>query len=120
MQRLRRLRPSPAAAALLALALLWAQALGLLHRLQHAPSTAEVAAVALADGTSDGGLYGHERKSESCKLYDQLALGDGVVAVAVTVAAVPAAEAPARGAPSAAPGTHRHDYRARAPPLTVI
>lgn len=120
MQRLRRLRLSPAAATLLALALLWAQALGLLHRLQHAPPSAEVAAVAMVDGTSDAGLYGHERKSESCKLYDQLALGDGAVAVVATVAAVPTADAPARGAPSAAPGSQRHVYRARAPPLTVI
>lgn len=118
MQRLRRLRPSPAAAVLLALVLLWAQALGLLHRLQHAPAIG-LAAVAVADAGSDAGLYGHERKSESCKLYDQLALGDGVVTAVVADAVVPGAHAPACRVPSTAPGLQRHDYQARAPPLTV-
>ena len=118
MQRLRRLRPSPAAAALLAFALLWTQALGLLHRLQHAPA-AELAVVAVADDGSGAGLYGHDRKSDSCKLYDQLALGDAAVAVAAAVAIVPVADAPVRDVPSATLGTRRHDYRARAPPLTV-
>lgn len=118
MQRLRRHRPLPAAAALLALALLWAQTLGLLHRVQHAPRATVVAAVQADDGKA-AGLYAHDRQSESCKLYDQLALGDAAVPTA-DAAPLVVGDAPVPADASGRPaGAARHAYRARAPPLSI-
>ncbi len=121
MQRARRLRASPATAALLALALLWAQTLGLLHRVQHAPIVVAPAS-AMASPADDGqavGRWGHDRQSESCKLYDQLALGDAAAGVAPAVA-LPHADAVV-SSETATPSTRdaRLAYRARAPPLNL-
>lgn len=100
-------------AALLAFALLWAQALGLAHRVLHAPGVP--LAIASAAGHDDG--LRHAPQSAECRLYDHLAAGDAVaVATPVdVVASLPAAaqaEPPARQAGSSPPG-----YRARAPPF---
>lgn len=118
MQRVRRLRASTTAAALLTLALLWAQTLGLLHRVQHAPLPLASAAslAAQSDDGEAGSRWGHDRQSESCKLYDQLALGDAAVPASAAVLAlapdgvdcIETATLPAREL--------RLSYRARAPP----
>jgi hypothetical protein len=101
-------------AALLVLALLWAQGLGLAHRVLHAPGAP--AAVASA-AEHDDALHHHAPQSAECRLYDQLAAGDAVAAAAlVAVAALPpAAPRALPAAPQA--GTLTLGYRARAPPL---
>lgn len=69
-----------AGAWLLVLALLWAQALGLAHRVLHAGG----APVAVVDAghAAPAGLLGHLLGGKSgdaeCRLYDQLAHGDAV------------------------------------------
>ncbi len=115
-------RPSPASgrplgrigAVLLAVALLWAQALGLAHRVQHAPGTP-----AAAETGHDDALHDHAPQSGECRLFDQLAAGDAApAAVAPVVAAPPPAPVPAvQPAPRA--GLPAAGYRARAPPPSV-
>jgi len=80
-------RPGPIFAALLALALLAAQGLGLAHRVAHGPLASSLVA-AEDDGAHFGGDHfggAHERGSAECRLVDQTAQGD-----ALPVAALPA------------------------------
>jgi hypothetical protein len=100
-------------AALLALALLWAQALGLAHRVLHMPG----AALAVASAAGHDDALRHAPQSAECRLFDQLAAGDGVVAASPTgVEALAPVAAPSE--PRALPaGSAPLGYRARAPPL---
>lgn len=119
MIRWRPHRPSPAAAWLLVLALLQAQALGLWHRVAHpslGPATA--AQVPGATGAATADPFGHAADDDrQCRIYDALGLADGV---ATALPVVPAAAAepraprcPATAAPALAAA---RPYLARAPP----
>lgn len=69
-----------AGALLLVLALLWAQALGLAHRVLHA-GTAPATAVEMPRAADTGPLahlLGGKVGDADCRLYDQLAHGDAV------------------------------------------
>lgn len=100
-------------AALLAFALLWAQAFGLAHRVQHAPGAPPVVAGA-AD--HDDALR-HAPQSAECRLYDQLAAGDAVAAAASGGVAPPPPGAPQAEPPARCTGSVPLGYRARAPPF---
>jgi len=130
-----RARRSPAAprlwlGVLLCASLLWAQALGLAHRSVHGavPGSGAALAVVSAQDRVHGGefaahgieaLFGHERGTPACHLYDQLSLGDAASAGGVD--AVPALPPCHLAAPVPTPpsGTVRLAYRARAPPTTI-
>ncbi|WP_428417458.1 hypothetical protein [Methylibium sp.] len=127
-----RARRSPAAprlwvGVLLCAALLWAQALGLAHRSVHGGVSGTVVAIAAPQahgGTSAAAhgieaLFGHERGTPACHLYDQLSLGDAVSSGSVD--AVPALSPCHLAAPVPTPpsGAVRLAYRARAPPPTI-
>jgi len=99
----------------LAALLVGAQALGLWHRTEHAPAPGHV--VALAHAEHGASVFGHDAdESTSCRLYDQLALGDALQALAVVLpvfeparaVGAPRVERVARQAPLR--------YRARGPP----
>jgi hypothetical protein len=113
------------------LALLLAQSLGLAHRVWHDPGHAH--RLIAAAGTPqwnlkagpdcpehahhDGGpFHGHEEGSAECRLLDQLAHADALLAgaAATSVALLPAA--PAGLVPGSAEGRHLAAYQARAPP----
>jgi hypothetical protein len=87
-----RRRPSPAAAWLLVLVLLQAQALGLWHRVAHAPLHPKLhAAATVPAGHSAADAFGHDADDEArCRLYD-----------AIGHAAAPLGEAPTQGVPPA-------------------
>lgn len=114
---------------LLCAALLWAQALGLAHRSVHGGVPGAGIAVASPQERAHGGesaaahgieaLFGHERGTPACHLYDQLSLGDAVSAGGVD--AVPALPPCHLAAPVPTPpsGAVRLAYRARAPPTTI-
>ncbi|WP_428422564.1 hypothetical protein [Methylibium sp.] len=131
--KLRQLRaltvPGPWLGAVLCVALLWAQALGLAHRSLHGPQpggAAFVHRVAAAQGGAPGSpqhgleaLFGHDRGTPSCQLYDQLALGDFAVGGGIDAAPVLPPRSVAVLPPAVPRGTARLAYRARAPPLTI-
>lgn len=125
-----RRRPSPWLGALLAFALLGLQALGLTHRVAHAPAAvpALVAGVGphhqveAPDGHDPARwdvLFGHDSAGEDCRLFDQLALGDLAPEVLDTSAAAPSQACDGRvpAAPRAA--FARRAHQARAPPLAA-
>ena len=115
---------------LLCASLLWAQALGLAHRSAHGavPGSGAALVVASAQDRAHGGefaahgieaLFGHERGTPACHLYDQLSLGDAVSAGGS--AALPALPPCHLAAPVPTPpsGAVRLAYCARAPPTTI-
>lgn len=109
-------------AALLLGAMLWAQALGLAHRVAHSHAAAGPAAI--AGGASfqpaGSGPFGHdESQSAQCRLFDQVALGEPLAASPMAVGAAPAGAIALpdvvrawRAGPVAA-------YRARGPPAVA-
>lgn len=104
----RALRGTPWKAWLLAALLLGAQALGLAHRVQHAPGVAP-APLAWVDA--------HEAGDPDCRLIDQLAHGDLLCAAAVAVpAALPAVRPVVLAARPALAAGPAAAYQARAPP----
>lgn len=99
---------------LLAGALLLAQALGLAHRVLHAPGAALAASVAQA--AAPGLFTDHAADSPECRLFDALAHAD---AASSAGAPTPAGAPPAWSAPANAPERTRAGcaaYLARAPP----
>lgn len=104
--------------ALVVVALLFAQALGLLHGIVHAPFAGGQAQVASA--SEDRGVvadvFSHEAGEPTCRLFDALTGGGAVPTEAAPAAACPAAlERPlAQQAPHAAPYARFH---ARGPPV---
>ena len=103
-----RRRLAPFAGAVLVLALLFAQTLGLAHRSLHSAAAAPSALAAL--------FSAHDEASPVCKLYDQLAHADFLFAAPPGIAAVAPATAvavTASPAPRVASATH---FLARAPP----
>lgn len=94
----------------MALALLWAQAVGLAHRIQHAPGVSD------AGRAEQRSSLGHVPQSAECRLYDHLVAGD---ASPVTVLALPpnwGKEAPTWTGESVAVAATWEAFRARAPP----
>jgi hypothetical protein len=102
----RRALPAALAAALVA-ALLFAQALGLMHRVWHAPGLEEVPA-RLVDG--------HAHDTPECRLVDQLAHADGLVGASPAPALLPAPAAPALPSRSPALAAQAAGALARGPP----
>lgn len=131
--KLRQLRaltvPGPWLGAVLCVALLWAQTLGLAHRSAHGPQprgAAQAHAIAAAhDGVRGApargfeALFGHARDTPACQLYDQLALGDVAVGGGIDAAPVLPPRSIAVPPPVVPAGTARLAYHARAPPLTI-
>lgn len=108
MSLLRRHRPL--AAFLAVTALLLAQALGLAHRVAHAPH-AHAGTVASAFDIQ------HDEGSAECRLVDQAAFGDAVTTPVVLAGLPPAGPEPALGAlPAAVAKASAQPYRARGPP----
>lgn len=68
---------------LLAVALLYAQTLGLLHGLSHAGLAQKVAGVSMPAG--GGPFQGHDSGSGDCRLFDQAAHGDALSCAAAPV-----------------------------------
>ena len=100
-------------AALLAFALLWAQALGLAHRVLHMPG----ASLAVASAAGHDDALRHAPQSAECRLFDQLAAADALGGkVLVVVAALPPAALQA-APPALKAGPAPLGYSARAPPF---
>lgn len=106
--------------ALVVVALLFAQALGLLHGIAHAPFGGAQAAVASLseDGSAVAAadVFSHEAGEPTCRLFDALTCGGAVPTEAGPAAACPAAlERPlAQQAPLAA---RPAQFQARGPPV---
>jgi len=99
------------------LVLLWAQGMGLWHRLAHDPRATGGVVVATSSAPT-AQAFGHPAGDEhACRAYDHLALADLLTAVPVVFAVV-ATPAPtvAPVADGIAPARPRH-YSARAPPM---
>lgn len=82
--------PSPWLVALWVAALLGLQALGLTHRVAHAPLKPPAAEVLADEGTA--GHYGHAALDADCLLFDQLALGAAGVGAQAVPVGLPVAE----------------------------
>lgn len=98
------LRPIPASAWLLALALLLAQGLGLAHRVLHAPGMA----------TQDA-VFSHHDAAE-CRLYDALAGADALLAAPSLLAPAPAPVLPDVEWPAGRDLAFAAAFLARGPP----
>ena len=123
-------RPSRWLAALLVLALLYAQALGQAHRALHpqfvvhqglglangAPVQAGRPAIGHEASPGWSALFGHEQHAEKCRLFDQLSLGELTLVAAAAATEPPPADRP--DVPVLAPpcGASRLAYQARGPP----
>lgn len=114
---LRRILP-----AFVVVALLFAQALGLLHGIAHAPLARDAAWSANASSSSRAGepadaaeVFSHEAGEPTCRLFDALTCGSAAASDAASPAAAPVGfERPlALHAPRAAP---RNPFQARGPP----
>ena len=101
-------------ALLLVAALLFAQALGLLHRVAHGePGAAAPHAASVVES-----LLAHDADGASCRLYDALAGGSALPGGdAPAVAGAPPATCPAPPADRPPPARERLPFAARAPPL---
>lgn len=112
---LRRILP-----ALVVVALLFAQALGLLHGIAHAPLAREAAwsanAPASVAGDEATNVFSHRAGEPTCRLFDALTCGSAAPSDAALPAAAPVAfERPlALHAPHAQPC---QQFQARAPPV---
>lgn len=111
MSLLRRQRPL--AAFMAVAALLLAQALGLAHRVAHAPHAPDA-----HDGTSATAFDAHhDEGSPECRLVDQAAFGDAVTTPVVVAGLPPAGTVSVLGALSVAVARlHAQPYCARGPP----
>ena len=108
--------PTRAAAWLLVLALLQAQALGHWHRVAHAPQALSLHDASPAAPVADA--FGHEADDDSqCRLYDALGLASGIATSPAAMPAAPQATPAPGGHPAAAPArVAAWPYQARAPP----
>jgi hypothetical protein len=120
-------RASPWLSAVLALALVYLQTVGLLHRVAHAPQAlARVSQTAPHDGATTAqatagervwdALFHHPAQGEDCRLFDQLSLAELALDAPALAAPPPAGTVAAW--PAAAPrgAAARLAHRARAPP----
>jgi hypothetical protein len=116
-------------ALLLVVALLWAQMLGLVHRVLHAPAPSAAVPVlaqlvpgapALPQAVTPAGLLDHlfsSAKGDSdCRVYDQLGLADALPSVAVLSLPVPAPTAHGIAPLPADCGSGTFLFEARGPP----
>lgn len=104
-------------AALLLVALLWAQALGLAHRTTHGLASAVHAAAATEAAHASDGPFGHdESQAAQCRLFDQLALGEPLAPSGEPAAAEAGSACAAPPAARAAARASLAAYLARAPP----
>ncbi|WP_295636471.1 hypothetical protein [uncultured Methylibium sp.] len=104
-------------AALLLVALLWAQALGLAHRTTHGLASAAHATAAIEAAHASDSPFGHdESEAAQCRLFDQLALGEPLAASGEAPAAVAGSSCAAAPAVRVAATSSLAAYLARAPP----
>ncbi len=104
-------------AALLLVALLWAQALGLAHRATHGlPSPAHAGEPVAVAHASDGPFGHDESQAAECRLFDQLALGEPLAASSNPQAALPTARCETASVVRVAAAGSPAAYLARAPP----
>ncbi|MDO8280494.1 MAG: hypothetical protein Q7T63_20560 [Burkholderiaceae bacterium] len=101
----------------LAVTLLYAQTLGLLHGLAHAALAQNVASVSMLAGS--GPFQGHDSGSGDCRLFDQAAHGDALTSAAAP--ALPPAPPTFTSRFSWGERTVRHaaHFDARAPPARI-
>ncbi|MDP3137125.1 MAG: hypothetical protein Q8N17_12440 [Burkholderiaceae bacterium] len=101
----------------LAVALLYAQTLGLLHGMAHAALAQKVASVSMFAG--GGPFQGHDSGSGDCRLFDQASHGDALTCAAVP--ALPPAPPAFTSGISWGERTARHSahFDARAPPARM-
>jgi hypothetical protein len=104
-------------AGLLVCALLLAQALGLLHRVQHADGAPTVHAQP-ALGTLEA-LFAQHHDAGDCQIFDQLSHADGVGFGFVEPGAMPPAQAPVAALQASKPAAQAAGYLARGPPRTA-
>lgn len=110
-----RVRPSAPIAArrwlpLLLAAMLFAQALGLVHRVLHAPAPAAQVQAAAHDA------FGHDEGDAQCRLYDQLAQGDLAFGSPAACAVGPVMATPAGALPAGRLAPQASGFLARGPP----
>jgi hypothetical protein len=99
-------------AALLVMALLAAQALGVLHRAAHAHGPHDEHAADLAASV----LFDQHEDRGDCRLFDQLAQADAAAPAGAAAPERAPAAAAAAAAGSGAPSARPADCRARGPP----
>ena len=119
---------SLAAALALVGVMLFAQGLGLVHRVVHGSLPTAAVHVAAAGGAGEAqhatahsghrhGLFEEHREGGAeCRLLDQLVHADALLATLVPAPIVPPAVAPASVTPATPAHRHTALYRARAPP----
>jgi hypothetical protein len=103
------------------LALLLAQAVGLLHRAWHDTGHAgSVSQAALQDphrvDPAEGPFRGHPEGGAECRLLDHLAHADALMGAGITAPAGLPSAVHHGERPRSAAGRHRTPYQARAPP----
>ncbi len=104
-------------AALLLVALLWAQALGLAHRSTHGLAPVAHGAQAVEQAHAGDGPFGHDqRQTAECRLFDQLALGEPLASAGEALEAVPVCERATALAVCLGATDSPTAYLARAPP----
>jgi hypothetical protein len=104
-------------AGLLVCALLLAQALGLLHRVQHTDGAPTVHAQP-AHGTLET-LFAQHYDAGDCQIFDQLSHADGVGFGFVEPGAMPPAQAPTPALRAPKRAIQAAGYLARGPPRTA-
>lgn len=117
-------------ALLLVVALLWAQMLGLVHRVLHAPAPSaavpvlaqlDPAGAALQQAVAPAGLLDHlfspAKGDSDCRAYDQLGLADALPSVAVLSLPVPAPATHEIARLPADCGSGTFLFEARGPPV---
>lgn len=107
---------------LLAVALLHAQSLGLLHRQAHQPHAPHAAAAALpavaghAEAAEASALFAHDEGDATCRLLDGL-LASAPGSEPLSAVAAPACSTPPHPASAAILPAERAPFQARGPPL---
>lgn len=99
---------------LLLAAMLLAQALGLVHRVLHAPASG--AALAQVQWQVHDDAFGHDEGDVQCRLFDQLAHGDLAFGAGTAPAAQGAPLTPAGTPPAGRLAPQASGYLARGPP----
>ncbi len=97
-------------------ALLFAQMLGVLHRVAHAGHAAPVTAFVALDGSLAKALFGDHDDESKCRLYDQLMHADLAVDTAVAIAPLPVAPVEAEQHPAWHLAAQAAGFLARGPP----
>jgi hypothetical protein len=101
---------------LLLAAMLFAQALGLVHRVLHAPAGGAALAQVQRERQGHDEAFGHDAGDVQCRLFDQLAQGDLAFGCSTTPAIQPAPLTLAGTPPAGRLAPQASGYLARGPP----